>query len=152
MIYRATLFTLCFFALLTESRAHAQTPVTVYAGTPVYLELNQHVSSAELEVGYTVEFLVRSNVTVDGKVVIAAGSIAEGRVTRLVKACGRRCNERCPLIVINAESVQAVDGQRIYLRSIPFKVKGDCYNGQPAKAPLGSAVSARILNNIKVNA
>lgn len=136
----------------TAALAHEEAPVTLYAGTPVYLSLNQTVSSEEVEVGHTVEFLVRSHVTVNGKVLIAAGSIAEGRVTRLVKSCGGRCHQRCAEVAITPESVQAVDGQRIYLRGIPFEARGDCLSGSPAEAKLGSVVSTRILNNVKINA
>ncbi|MCB9264987.1 MAG: hypothetical protein H6558_08180 [Lewinellaceae bacterium] len=133
-------------------RAYYSAFVTLYAGTPVYLTLNQEVSSADVEVGHTVDFLVRSNVTVGGKVLIAAGSIAEGRVTKVVKSCGRRCNERCAEVAIAAESVQAVDGQRIYLRGVPYEVKADCFSDTPAVANVGEPVSSRILNNVKINA
>ena len=56
--------------------------ITLRAGTPVSLTLNQTISSDDAQIGNVVEFLVRSNVTVNGQVVIAAGSIAEGMVTK----------------------------------------------------------------------
>ena len=126
--------------------------ITLYAGTPVYLNLNQTVSSEEVEVGHTVELLVKSNVTLNGKVLIATGTIAEGSIREVTKRCDGRCNRRCAEVVITVESVQAVDGQRIFLRSIPCVVKGDCNRNEPAIAPLGTAISARVLNNIKINA
>lgn len=139
------------FSLVNHALASDQGPVMIYAGTPVYLNLNQTISSAEVEVGHIVEFLVESHVTVNGQVVISAGSIAEGRITKVVKTCGRNCHVRCAQITIEAETVQAIDGQRIYLRSIPLTVKGNCYGNDPAVAKLGTTISARILNNIKIN-
>lgn len=152
MIHRTSFIILCFTSFITVAFTNAQEQVLLYAGTPLYLTMNQNVSSAEVEVGHTVELLVRSNVTVNGKVVIATGSIAEGRITKVVKSCGRRCNSSCAKVTIHVESVQAVDGQRVYLRGIPFEAKGDCYNGTPAEVTLGTALSARILNNIKIHA
>jgi hypothetical protein len=125
---------------------------TLFAGTPIYLSLNQKVNSEEVEVGHTIDFLVRSDVTVNGNVLISTGTIAEGWVKSVTKRCDGRCNRRCAEVTITVESVQAVDGQRIYLRSIPYTVKGDCSRNQPAEAKLGTPVSARVLNNIKINA
>ena len=126
--------------------------VTLYAGTPVSLSLNQVVNSEHVEVGHTVEFLVRNNVMLNGKVLVATGTIAEGWVQSVTKRCTGRCNRRCSEVTITVESVQAVDGQRIYLRSIPLTIKGDCNRNQPAEIKLGTVASARVLNNIKINA
>ena len=145
----STAFVLISF--LNHTMASDQGPIIIYAGTPVYLNLNQTISSAEVEVGHIVEFLVQSHVTINGQVVISAGSIAEGRITKVVKTCGKNCHIRCAQITIEAETVQAVDGQRIYLRSSPLTVKGKCYGDDPAVAKLGTTLSARILNNIKIN-
>lgn len=135
--------------LYFTSPADAQM-ITLYAGTPISLTLNQTVNSEEVEVGHVVEFLVRSDVTVNGQVLIKTGTIAEGWVKDVTKTCQGRCNRRCSEVVITVESVQAVDGQRIYLRSIPCTIKGDCSRNAPAIAKLGTVVSARVLNNIKI--
>lgn len=123
------------------------------AGTSVSLQLNENVSSEEVEVGNTVEFTVRSSVIVNGKVLIAAGSIAEGWIKDVEKTC-ETCNEdHCAKLVITVENVQAVDGQRINLRSIPHTVKGKCCcGGGPAVAKIGTVVSAKVLNNVKIDA
>lgn len=141
-----SIFFICFnFSFTTPNEL-----VTLYGGTPVYLKLNEAIKSSDLEVGHTVELLVTSNVMIQGKTLIAVGNIAEARVTKVVKSCGKRCKVSCPEIVLVAESVQAVDGQRVYLRSMPLQIMGDCYNGMPAEGKLGTKFSGRVLNNIKI--
>ncbi len=125
------------------------------AATPVSLQLNQQLSSEEVEIGHAVEFLVRSDVVVNGKVVISAGSIAEGWVKDVKKMCQmRNCgSDWCAKLVITVESVQAVDGQRVFLRSIPHTIKGQCCcGGGPAIANIGTVLRANVLNNVKINA
>ncbi len=129
------------------------TMVTLKAGTIVSLQLNEEVKASEIEVGNTLDFFVRSNVTVNGNVVIAAGSIAEGWVKKVTKGC----NGKCSHITITVENVQAVDGQRIYLRSIPHKVTANCCQscGNPpndAVLQIGTSLSARILNDVDIDA
>lgn len=152
MIYKISFLTVFAVFISTVMKGNDNASITLYAGTPVYLEMSHEVSSQEVEIGHTVELFVSSDVTVNGKVVIATGSIAEGRVMEVEKACGRRCNKGCATLSISVESVQAVDGQRLYLRSIPLEAKGDCYRGTPAIISLGTKASARILNNTKINA
>ncbi len=130
------------------------TLITLRAGTPISLSLNQEVHADEVEIGNVVEFIVRSNVTVNGQVIIAAGSIAEGMIKDVVKTCGG-CKKRkpeCSKLVISVETAQAVDGQQIYLRSIPMTVKGNCCCNEPAIANIGKTVSARVQNDVSVNA
>lgn len=129
--------------------------VTLRAGTPISLTLNQTVNSQDVQIGNTVEFMVRSNVTVNGQVVIAAGSIAEGMVKNVVNPCpGSKCKEKCAKLEIVVETAQAVDGQRVYLRSIPFTVKGECCGdcNEPAIANIGTSLSARVQNDMNINA
>ncbi len=138
-----------------SAQAHpAATPITLRAGTPVSLTLNQTVSSQDVQVGNVVEFMVRSNVTVNGQVVIAAGSIAEGIVKHVENPCHKGCDAKCAKLEIVVETVQAVDGQRVYVRSIPFVVKGECCGrcNEPAIANIGATVSARVQNDTNINA
>ena len=134
--------------------AAEDTMITLRAGTPVSLTLNQSVSSQDVQIGNVVEFLVRSNVTVNGHVVIAAGSIAEGMVKNVVNTCPGGCEAKCSKLEIVVETVQAVDGQRVFLRSIPLTVKGECCGrcNEPAVANLGTTLSSRVQNDIKINA
>ncbi len=128
-------------------------PITLRAGTPVSLTLNQSLNADEAQIGNTVEFIVKNNVTVNGKVVIAAGSIAEGMVKDVEGTC-KKCKKKdfCSKLEILVETAQAVDGQNVFLNSIPLIIKGDCCCGEPAKANIGTAVSARVRNDIKINA
>ena len=147
-----------FFALfvLVASSFTAQANdllITLRAGTPVSLTLNQTISSDDAQIGNVVEFLVRSNVTVNGQVVIAAGSIAEGMVTQVTKTCPG-CSAECAKLVINVETVQAVDGQRVFLRSIPLTIKGECCGNcnEPAVGNIGKVISARVQNDSQIDA
>lgn len=124
--------------------------ITLRAGTAVSLTLNEEFSAEDVSVGNAIDFMVRSDVTVNGQVLIAAGAIAEGWVKKVVSACDGGCNG-CSTITITVESVQAVDGQRIYLRSIPHTIKAPCCNGN-AQANIGANLSARVLNDVKINA
>ena len=130
--------------------------ITLRAGTIVSLQSNEEISSDEVYVGNAIDFFVRSNVVVNGKVVITSGSIAEGQVKKVKSSCGGNCAE----ITITVESVQTVDGQRIYLRSIPHKVRARCCDdcgefkvgGTPVDLQIGTNISARILNDVNINA
>lgn len=120
--------------------------VSVYAGTIVSVTLNEVVEINDVEVGNSIDFFVRSNVVVKGNIVIKSGAIAEGWVQKVEKSCDGYCEK----ITISVENVQAVDGQRIYLRSIPHVVKVNCCSkkdNDPAIIPLGTNMSARFLNN-----
>ncbi len=149
-----------FFALLllaisslTATANDNDLLITLRAGTPVSLTLNQTVSSDDAQIGNVVEFMVRSNVTVNGQVVIAAGSIAEGMVTDVTKTC-TACPTECAKLVITVETVQTVDGQRIFLRSIPMTIKGECCGNcnEPAIGNIGRVISARVQNDTKIDA
>lgn len=119
------------------------------AGTPISLQLNQSLNSDEAQQGSIVELMVRTDVIVNGKVVLRAGSLAEGWIKEVYRGC-KRCSTMCAKIVISVQSAQAIDGQRIYLKGIPYTVKGDCRKFDTAKAEIGTVLSARVLNNVRV--
>lgn len=121
--------------------------ISLTAGTQVSLTLNEAVDAESVAVGNALDFTVRSNVTVNGKVVIAAGSIATGWVKNVKKACNGKCAE----ITITVESVQAVDGQTVNLRSVPHIVKAPCCEGTTT-ANIGTNLTSHVLNDIKINA
>lgn len=130
--------------------------VALRAGTIVSLQSNEELDSDDVYVGNSIDFFVRSNVVVNGKVVIASGSIAEGQVKKVKSSCGGNCAE----ITVIVDNVQTVDGQRIYLRSIPHKIKAQCCDdcgkfkvgGTPVTLQIGANISARILNDVNINA
>ena len=119
--------------------------VALSAGTVVNVSLNEAIDAETVSVGNSLDFFVRSNVTVNGKVLIAAGATATGWV-KSVKKCN---NGKSYEITITVENAMAVDGQMVNLRSIPHVV-----NATPnsAKADIGANLSARVLNDTKINA
>ncbi len=126
--------------------------ITLPAGTVVSLQLNEEVNSDDFFVGNTIDFMVRSNVTVNGQVLIAAGTFAEGTITSVKNSC----KGQCPEITISVENVQAVDGQRVNLNSKPHKVKARCCNscgkqGEQAVIQIGTGISARVMDNTTIN-
>ncbi|HMX40960.1 MAG TPA: hypothetical protein PK971_16295 [Saprospiraceae bacterium] len=121
--------------------------VTLTAGTQVNLMLNEEVDSESVAVGNALDFTVRSNVIVNGKVVIAAGATATGWVKNVKKGCNGKCSE----ITITVESATAVDGQTVNLRSVPHIVKVPCCDGNTT-ANIGTNLTARVLNDIHINA
>lgn len=141
----------CLMSFAPSSSITAQ--ITLRAGTPVSLTLNENVNSHDVQIGNVVEFLVRSNVTVNGQVLITAGSIAEGMVKNVETPCDYGCDVKCSKLEIVVETVQAVDGQRVFLRSIPLVVKGKCCKKcyEPAEAKLGTVISSRVQNDININ-
>lgn len=120
--------------------------VTLSAGTAVSVTLNEAIDAESVSVGNSLDFTVRSNVTVNGKVLIAAGASATGWVKSVKKGCGGKCTE----ITITVENAMAVDGQMVNLRSIPHVVKAPC--GESATANIGTNLSARVLNDIRIDA
>ncbi len=120
--------------------------VTLSAGTAVSVTLNEAIDAESVSVGNSLDFTVRSNVTVNGKVLIAAGASATGWVKSVKKGCGGKCTE----ITITVENAMAVDGQMVNLRSIPHVVKTPC--GESATANIGTNLSARVLNDIRIDA
>ena len=146
-----SLIAILSFTFLSKA-LFAQNFVNLSAGTIVSLSLNEEVSSDEIQVGNSLDFMVRSNVTVNGQVVISSGSIAEGWVKKVT----RGCNGKCANITITVENVQTVDGQRIYLRSVPHKIKANCCTDcdnypNAATLTIGTNISARVLNDVNIN-
>ena len=129
---------------------HSSFLVNLTAGTQVSLTLNETFSADEVSVGNSLDFFVRSNVTVNGKVLIAAGATATGWVKKVKTACDGKCSE----ITITVESVQAVDGQTVNLRSIPHVITVPCCgsNKTNANANIGANVTARVLNDTRIEA
>ena len=120
--------------------------INLTAGTQVSLMLNEAIDGESVAIGNALDFSVRSNVVVNGKVVIAAGSTATGWVKNIKKACGGKCAE----ITITVESATAVDGQTVNLRSIPHIVRVPCCDGTTT-ANIGTNLTAHVLNDTKIN-
>ena len=65
--------------------------VMLSAGTPVQVTLNEALDLDVVMVGHAVDFTVRNNVTVNGKVLIAAGAWASGVVRKVKMGCDGNC-------------------------------------------------------------
>jgi hypothetical protein len=86
--------------------------VVLNAGTNIPLETISMIQSDLVSVGQTIDFRVKYDVKVDGKVVVAAGAIAKGQVMRAQKAKGLG---KEGFIEIQIKSVTAADGQEVFL-------------------------------------
>ena len=95
------------------SSGHTAQTVELKDGTPVMLKLTQEVSSANAP-GTTVNFTVTRDIVVDGYVVIAQGTPAQGTVV-WSESKGRV--GRAGKLQIGVDSTKAVDGTRVSLRS-----------------------------------
>lgn len=154
----------CLSSFSFNANAFAQ-EVTLPAGTRIDLETVSTVSSEKIQVGESVDFKVRADVTVDGKVVVRAGSIAKGVVMSSKKARGIG---REGSIEVQVKSVQAVDGKSIPLSGSGIARQGDdkstlsivlgifvcllflLLKGKNGEIPAGSATDAIVASNIKV--
>lgn len=99
-------------------KMHDDGEVILNAGTGIILETLSPIRSDKLMIGQPVDFRVVHDVKVDGQTVIAAGTLAQGQVLRAQKA---RWLGREGRLEIQIKSVQAIDGQNIYLNG------GDIY-------------------------
>ena len=115
--------------------------VMLSAGTPVQVTLNEALDLDVVMVGHAVDFTVRNNVTVNGKVLIAAGAWASG-VVRKVKT---GCDGNCGTITITVEEARAVDGSVVRLRSMPHTMQAEA-------ADIGVHLRALVLDDAWVNA
>ena len=109
--------------------------VVLTAGTTIPLETVSMIQSDLVSPGQMVDFKVSYDVKVDEVVVIPAGSIARGQVTRAdkAKAIGKE-----GFVEIQIKSVQAVDGQEIFLTGGNVYQEGD--NKQTLSIVLGVLV------------
>lgn len=152
----AALAAFTFFAFAMQSFTTITAPqppfIVIPASTPVSLEAQQGITSEDVEVGHQIDFVVRANVTINGTVVIAAGSIASGEVTQVTKAekACETCQVGCAALQIVVKTVQAVDGSDVRLRSTPINIKAPRPNC-PAQLQIGKTVSSTVLNNTKIN-
>ena len=126
----------------------AMMPIVLSAGTPVSLYLNEEIQAENLTAGNALDFTVRANVTVNGKVLISSGSIASGWVKKVKKACDNKCSE----ITIEVQEVRAVDGQMVRLRSTPHIVRVPCCGSKEnAEAAIGTNIRANVQDDITIN-
>ncbi len=105
-----------FFLLASIPPANAQSTAnpTLLEGTPVMLQLDQKLDSANARMGQRVAFEVANDVTVKDHVLIPAGSLALGTVTQASHhglGHGR--------VSVEIDSVRLPGGQAVLLSSTP---------------------------------
>ena len=153
------------FSILSLSFTTTDGKVTLRAGTPVLLETTQMIMSDNLSVGQSIDFRVRFDVKADNKVVIRAGSIAKGQVTRVQHARGLG---REGYIEVQIKSVQSVDGQMVPLTGGNIYREGEdqqvlawglglfvcilflMIKGKNAQIPSGTSVDANVAMDMEI--
>ena len=152
-------------SMLFMSFTTAGPTVTLKAGTVIPLVLDSTIDGNNAKVGQNVNFRVTSDVIVDGKTVISAGSLAKGQVVRsekngLLGSAGE--------VEIAVKSIQAVDGTNVYLADgnvfdegsnklgvsivvTLFCLFGFLIKGGKAQIPAGTQINATVLSNAVIS-
>lgn len=94
-------------------------------GTPVHLVLGETISSADAQVGQTLELEVVDDILVDGVLVVQHGSTAWATVT---SAQAKRRMGRAGHLDINIDKVRLADGEKVLLRAVKDE-KGGSHTG-----------------------
>ncbi len=125
----ALILTLAIFCYPTPKTINAQeTPnasavnVTIPDGTELIAVLEDEISSASATEGDPINFKLKDDLKVDGKVVIARDTLIKGTIANAQKA-GRM--GKGGKLGIRVESTTAVDGQKIRLRASKGGEGGD---------------------------
>lgn len=153
---------------------------TLRKGTTITLRLVEPIKSSAVEKGNLVGLEVYGDVVVDGKVLIATGTYAEGEISKKRKpgVFGRGA-----VLEVNASNLRTVDGQRISLKSkglrkiggnrtffaytistlvpavgiavfspwfSPFVVSGLLVKGKEAEIPKGTFFTAYIGQDVRI--
>lgn len=152
-------------AMLTMSFTMPGEVVILKAGTAIPLELVSTLNSNNVRNGQMVDFRVLGDIKADGKTVIAAGSIAQGQITRakengLLGSKGE--------LEVNIRSVKAVDGTTVYLSGNNLSDEGSdkmalsivltvcclfgfLIKGGKAEIPAGAQVQGTVTSNVEIN-
>lgn len=120
--------------------------VNLPAGTLIILESTQRVDSRNVAIGTVVRFRVMTNVIVDGKTVIASGTQAIGRITRIEPSTYNFPET----IQVEVKFVQSVDGQQVNLSTNPLDVPAE-FTGQGAVIQVGTNITSHVMNDIEIN-
>ena len=108
----------------TQQTTQEQAPQTSFTSakgfvleeeTPVRLRINRTVSSADAQVGDTVDFEVLDDITVNGTLVIAKGGMAFATIT---EAQPKRRMARGGKLDMNIDYVKLVSGEKAALRAV----------------------------------
>ena len=105
-------------------------------GTPIKLRISRNLSSADAQVGETVDFEVLEDTKVGEVIVIPRGGIAWGTVT---EAQPKRRLGRAGKLNVNIDSVRLTDGEKAALRAVK-EVKGGGHTGAMTGAMVATSV------------
>ena len=94
-------------------------------GTPVHLILSETISSADAQVGQTIEFEVVDDIVIDGVCVVPHGATAWATVT---SAQAKRRMGRAGHLDVNIDKVRLADGEKALLRAVKDS-KGGSHTG-----------------------
>ena len=119
--------------------------VKLRIGTTVYFETVKDINTETVQVGNLIQLKVRSNVTVKGKVVIRANTMALGRITEVSRTTANSSGSA----TIEVRDVQAVDGQLINLNAT-YQLSGDCTPGRSCLIRSGFIITAHVMDNSDV--
>lgn len=121
---------------LAAANLLAATPVTLNDGTPVRMRLMRTVTSADSNVGDTVDFEVLEDIVVDGRLIVARGAVALATVT---EAQSKRRMGRAGRLNINIDYVRLANNDKAALRAIK-DVKGDGKTGTMTGAMVATSL------------
>jgi hypothetical protein len=123
LILQTLLFPAIGLAKPANAPAQTARAATIKEGTPLLLSTQQRMVSGETPEGSTVLYKVERDVIgPDGKVLIAAGSTARGKV---MKSEGSGFFGRSGALNLSLETVDAVDGTLIPIRSVRSSTGND---------------------------
>jgi plastocyanin len=105
-------------------------------GTPVKLRINRTISSADAQVGDTVDFEVLEDVKSHDVVLISRGGIALATVT---EAQSKRRMGRAGKLNVNIDNVKIADGEKVPLRAVK-DVKGGSHVGAMTGAIVATSI------------
>lgn len=164
MKYSVIFLCLLLLSCLSAGQSIAEETVLLKDGTPVILRLTEEVSTKTKNLNDMVHFVVAKDVKVQGKVVINAGTPAEGTVTVVAKPdiLGQEGT-----ICFIANSTNTVDDQWVSLRANLSRTgqnkmllsAGAAYvccpifgliKGEGASFPVGTELKAYTENDVQV--
>jgi hypothetical protein len=105
-------------------------------GTPVHLVLSENISSADAQVGQTLELEVVDDIVLDGVCVVAHGATAWATVT---SAQAKRRMGRAGHLDINIDKVKLADGEKVLLRAVKEE-KGGSHTGAVTGAVVATSL------------
>jgi len=113
------------------SAQEEKSAIRIPDGTPVDIEAPYTINSMEFKAGDKISFRVVNPVKIDGVTLIEQGATATARIDR-AKRGGHW--GKAGLFVFTIESVTAVDGSQIPLRTVQVRLRGDSKGAKVATA------------------